>query len=156
MVTSQQCLKKYGNPELLSTQQKFFSLWLVPEDIQKAFAHVHFTAAGTLGFPKKIFCNKDIQGSLEQGLRNVIARGLTKEIKFWDGCFIIRLKRGLKTMSLHSWAIAFDINLSENPLGKKPKLSRQLVQCFIDAKFDWGGDWELPRTDGMHFQLSSI
>lgn len=156
MVTAQQCYKKYGDPNLVSTQNTCFTIWIVPDDIQAAFAHVRFTAVGTIGFPKKIFINKDFKPVLEKALRNVIDRGLTKEMHAWDGCFMIRTKRGLKTMSMHSWAIACDINAAENLLGRQPKLSKEFAQCFIDAGCDWGGLWGGSRTDGMHMQLAKI
>jgi hypothetical protein len=154
MVTSQQALKKYGDPNLLATQNKHFITWNVPLDIQQAFSHVRFSAVGIIGFPKRIFVNKDLQIPLEAGLRNVITRGFSKELKTWDGCFIIRNKRGLSSMSLHSWAIAFDVNAFENQLNQQPKLSAGFVKCFTDVGFDWGGTWT--RKDGMHFQLSKI
>jgi hypothetical protein len=155
MITPADCLKKYGNPVLLSTQSKHFELWMVPENIQKAFAHVRFSAAGTVGFPKKIFLNKDLKAALEKGLNNLIVRGHSKEMKTWDGCFIIRNQRGSATkMSLHSWAVAFDVNLEENQLGMVPNLSAEFVKCFTDAEFDWGGLFK--RKDGMHFQLAKI
>ena len=156
MVSSQQCYKKYGDPTLTSTQSKWFEIWVVPDDIRNAFAHVRFTAVGTIGFPKKIFINKDFKPVLEKALYNVIKRGLAHEMKTWDGVFIIRQKRGLSTMSLHSWAIACDINQEENQLGKPPKLSKEFAQCFIDASCDWGGNWQGSRCDGMHFQLASL
>jgi len=154
MVTSAQCLKKYGDPNLLETQTKNFVIWEVDLDIREAFNHVRFSAVGTIGFPKKIFVNKDFQPVLEKGLRNIIDRKLTKELKTWDGCFIIRSKRGLTSMSLHSWAIAIDVNQSENQLNQIPKLSNEFVKCFTDAGMDWGGTWT--RKDGMHFQLNKI
>jgi hypothetical protein len=154
MVTSAQCLKKYGDPNLLETQSKNFELWIVPNEILTGLKHVLFSQVGTIGFPKKIFINKDFRPVLERALNNVISRGLAKELKTWDGCFIIRQKRGLTSMSLHSWAIACDVNQSENQLKMKPKLSQGFVNCFKDAGCDWGGDWE--RLDGMHFQLKKI
>ena len=154
MVTSTQCLKKYGDPNLLETQNKWFELWQVPQDIQIAFSHVRFSALGTIGFPKKIFINKDFKPALEKALKNLIERGLTQELKTWDGVFIIRTKRALTSLSLHSWAIAVDVNAFENQLNKTPKLSPAFVKCFTDAGMDWGGTWT--RKDGMHFQLSKI
>lgn len=154
MITSKQALKKYGEPHLLSTQSKSFELWFVPKDIQEAFKHVRFSAVGTIGFPKKIFLNKDLKVPLEKALRNLMARDFAKEMKTWDGCFMIRQKRGLKSMSLHSWGIAIDLNAAWNQLHMKPTLSSGFVKCFTDAGFDWGGDWA--RKDGMHFQLASI
>jgi hypothetical protein len=154
MITSAQCLKKYGDPNLLETQNKHFEIWKVPIGIQDAFSHVRFSAVGTIGFPKKIFINKDFRPVLQTALENVINRGLDAELKTWDGCFIIRQKRGLSSLSLHSWALAVDVNAFENQLNQTPKLSTEFVKCFTDAGCDWGGTWQ--RKDGMHFQLNTI
>ena len=154
MITSAQCLKKYGDPNLLETQTKNFEVWIVPNEIQEAFKHVRFSAVGTIGFPKKIFINKDFCSTLENALKNIIRRGLAHELKTWDGCFIIRNKRGLQSLSLHSWALAVDVNAFENQLNQTPKLSSEFVRCFTDAGCDWGGTWT--RKDGMHFQLRSL
>jgi hypothetical protein len=154
MVTSQQALKKYGDPNLTTTQSKHFELWIVEDEIRQAFNHVRFSALGTIGFPKKIFINKDFKPVLKQALQNLIDRGFSTELKTWDGVFIIRTKRGLNSLSLHSFAIAVDVNASENQLHQTPKLSSGFVKCFTDAGCDWGGTWT--RKDGMHFQLSKI
>jgi hypothetical protein len=154
MVTSAQCLKKYGDPNLPATQAKHFVLWIVEPDILEAFAHVRFSALGTIGFPKKIFLNKDMIDPLRNALRTIICRGLAHELKTWDGVFFIRNKRDLKSLSLHSWAIAVDVNQAENQLRMVPKLSPEFVKCFTDCGFEWGGTWT--RIDGMHFQLLNI
>jgi len=138
MVTSAQALKKYGDPNL----QKSLVLFDVPTELEIGL------------IPKRIYCNKDLVAPLTQAFKNLIATGHVKEIKTWDGCFNIRKKRGLTSMSLHSWGIAVDINAFENGLGKTPKLSSGFVKCFTDAGFDWGGTWT--RKDGMHFQLNKI
>lgn len=138
MVTSAQALKKYGDPTL----EKSMVVWDVP------------TALEIGVIPKKIYCNKDMIKPLEQAFKNLIDRGFVKELKTWDGCFNIRKKRGLTSMSLHSWGIAIDVNAAWNGLGKTPTLSAGFVKCFTDAGFDWGGTWT--RKDGMHFQLAKI
>jgi hypothetical protein len=150
-MTSKQALSKYGDPFLLQTQQKTMSIWQVPSKLLEAFAHVRFSAVGTIGFPKKIFCNNDFKPLLEKALNNVVDRGLAKEMKTWDGCFVIRNKRGLSSLSMHSWGLAVDINAFENQLNQKPKLSPQFVKCFTDAGLEWGGNWK--RLDGMHFEI---
>jgi hypothetical protein len=139
MITSAQCLKKYGPP---AADNKWLVLWDVPTHLE----------IGVI--PKRIYCNKDLVKPLEQAFKNLIDRGYVKELKTWDGCFNIRKKRGLNSMSLHSWAIAIDVNAFENGLNVTPKLSAGFVKCFKDAGFDWGGEWT--RKDGMHFQLSKI
>jgi hypothetical protein len=138
MVTSKQALLKYGTPE----KELAMTPWDVPTELE----------IGVI--PKKIYCNKDMVGPLKKAFKNIIETGLAKELKTWDGCFHIRKKIASKSMSLHSWGIAIDVNAAWNGYNKKPTLSKELVQCFKDAGFDWGGDWATP--DGMHFQLKSI
>lgn len=138
MVTSAQALKKYGAPE----KQSALVVWDVPANLE----------IGVI--PKKIYCNRDMVQPLSQAFQNLISRGHVSELKTWDGCFNIRKKRGLSSMSLHSWGLAVDLNAFENGLNQTPKLSAGFVKCFTDAGFDWGGTWQ--RKDGMHFQLSKI
>ena len=138
MVTSAQCLKKYGDP----TKESNMILWDVPTELE----------IGVI--PKRLYCNKDLVAPLTQAFKNLIATGKVSELKTWDGCFCIRNKRGLGSMSLHSWGLAIDVNAAWNQLNMTPTLSPEFVKCFTDAGFDWGGTWE--RKDGMHFQLATI
>ena len=138
MVTSAQCFKKYGDPTL----HRNMTVWDIPAELE----------VGVI--PKKLYCNKDLISPFTQALKSIIAKDLVKELKTWDGCFNIRKKRGLTSMSLHSWGIAIDVNAAWNGLGKTPTLSAEFVKCFTDAGFDWGGTWK--RKDGMHFQLAKI
>lgn len=142
MVTSAQCLKKWGDPTIVTNELKYMTVWDVPVHLELGV------------IPKKLYCNKQIVAPLIQAFTNLIDRKLVNELKTWDGCFNVRRKRGLKSMSLHSWGVAIDVNAAWNGLGKEPTLSKEFVQCFIDAGFDWGGTWT--RKDGMHFQLKTI
>lgn len=138
MVTSAQALKKYGDPTL----ERNMILWDVPTNLEIGL------------IPKRIYCNKDMVQPLSIAFQNLINTGCVSQLKTWDGCFQVRKKRGLSSMSLHSWGIAVDVNASWNALGATPTLSPEFVKCFTDAGFDWGGIWT--RKDGMHFQLKSI
>ena len=53
-------------------------LWDVPKELE----------IGVI--PKKIYCNKDMIEPLTKAFKNLIATGLVKELKTWDGCFNIR------------------------------------------------------------------
>lgn len=143
MVTSKDCLAKYGQPNA-AMEYKHMILWNVPAYINAALP----------ALPNKVYCNKDLVQPLQEAFKNIISRGLIHQLKTWDGCFNIRTKRGGKTHSLHSWAIAIDINAAWNGFGKKPQMGLELVKCFTDAGFEWGGTWSKP--DGMHFQLQTI
>jgi len=136
MVTSNDCLAKYGQPE----EQKNMALY----DLDVSFPSV----------PKRVYCNKDMIKPLRKALSLLVERKCIPELKTWDGVFCIRKKRGARSYSLHSWGIAVDVNAFENPMGGKSKLSNEFVKCFKDAGFDWGGDWKLP--DPMHFQIARI
>lgn len=138
MITSAIALKKYGDPN----NQSSMVLFDVPQELE----------IGVI--PKKIYCNKDLVVPLTNALKSLINSGYVKELKTWDGCFNIRKKRGLASMSLHSWGLAIDVNAFENGLNMHPKLSTGFVKCFTDAGFEWGGTWQ--RKDGMHFQLLNI
>jgi hypothetical protein len=142
MATSAECLKKWGDPTIPTNELKYMTLWDVPTHLE----------VGVI--PKRLYCNKILVGPLMQALSNIIDRGLINELKTWDGCFNVRRKRGLKSLSLHSWGIAVDINAAWNGLGKEPTMSPALVKCFTDCGFEWGGNWT--RKDGMHFQLRNI
>lgn len=139
MVTSAQAQKKYGNP---SESNPCMVLWDVPAELEIGL------------IPKRIYCNKDLVHPLSNAFKRLIDTGYVKELKTWDGCFNIRKKRGLTSMSLHSWGLAVDLNSFENGLGVQPKLSAGFVKCFTDSGFEWGGTWT--RKDGMHFQLAKI
>jgi len=142
MVTSKQCFDKWGDPLTTHDEGLYMVMWDVPTELE----------IGVI--PKRLYCNKAMVAPLTQAFKNLIATGFVKELKTWDGCFNVRKKRGLASMSLHSWGIAIDVNAAWNGLGKTPVLSAGFVKCFTDAGFDWGGTWT--RKDGMHFQLSKI
>lgn len=138
MLTSKQCLAKYGPPE----KEASMALWDVPLYLE----------VGVI--PKRLYCNRDLVRPLSQALLNVINRGVIEQLKTWDGCFNIRKKRGAVSASLHSWGVAIDINAAWNRFGEKPTATAEFVKCFTDAGFDWGGAWSKP--DGMHFQLKEL
>lgn len=138
-VTSNQCLLRFGDP----STEKYMVLF--PLSTWQPKIH---------SLPGRVYCNKLLPPLLAKALDNVIARGLQEQIKTWDGCFQIRNKRGAASPSLHSWGLAIDINAAWNQFGKPPTMSLDLVKCFTDAGFEWGGRWHTP--DGMHFQIGKL
>lgn len=149
MVTSQQAQKKYGAP---SPSNPHMVVWDVPTELEIGM------------IPKKIYCNKDMVEPLSNAFKKLISTKAVNELKTWDGCFNIRNKRGLNSMSLHSWGIAIDMNAFSNPLGLTRKqiiakgltpFSEEFLDCFRSSGFDCGADWK-SRPDFMHMQLSKI
>lgn len=101
--------------------------------------------------PKRVYCSRMMQLPLEAAFHNIVSRDKVDELKTWDGCFNIRNKRGGTTFSMHSWGLAIDINARWNGFGQTPTMTQELVRCFTDEGFIWGGRWVTP--DGMHFEL---
>ena len=161
VITGLDCFEKYGDPNTTFDEGSYMTLWNVPEYIWQLIPAI----------PRRIYCNKEMVVPLETAFLNIINRGLKDEIRTWDGCFQVRPIRGFEKevakllkdlnieaamiwMSIHSWGVAIDINAAWNGLGKEPQMSMELVKCFEDAGFEWGGRWK--RKDGMHFQLTWI
>lgn len=140
MIRPIDCLDKYGLP---SAKSKWLKVYSLPDELQ--VEHL----------PKKIFCNVDFIEPYKSAIKNLHERNCIDEIKTFDGCFNIRKMRGLNSWSLHSWAIAIDLNAYQNQLFTKGKWSKKFIGCWLDAGFDYGGYW-IKRSDPMHFQLSKI
>ena len=140
MVTSQQCTDLYGAPDVIF-ERKWMTLWMPPPQIK--------------AMPRRIYCHRHLMPLLAQAVDYIIERGLEEQVRTWDGCFNVRVKKGNNaSMSLHSWGLAVDLNAAWNGFGAVPTMSPELVGCFTDAGFDWGGVWKKP--DGIHFQISAL
>lgn len=98
------------------------------------------------------YCHKLLVPVFQAVFDEIALSGLTEEIKTFDGCFNIRKIRGSSTtMSLHSWAIAIDLNYKGNELGNaKPEMDSKVIAIFKKHGFYWGGNFK--RKDGMHFE----
>lgn len=123
-------------------------MWDVPSDFEIGVV------------PKRIWCNIELVLPLQNAFINLLSRGyVERELLTWDGCFNIRkMKRQnpkpTDPWSLHSWAIAVDVNAFSNRFGTKGNSSPGFIECFTDAGFDWGGIWSYP--DPQHYQLKNI
>jgi len=132
-------ISKYGEPDAVY-QSKHCEVWKIKQDFP--------------WFPaEKIFINKDFKAKLHTAFSNLERAGVHTEIKTFDGCFAMRSVRGKKAASLHSWAMAVDLNAAtEKMLQKKTNWSGQFIAIMKAAGLFWGGDWR-SRIDSMHFAL---
>lgn len=105
----------------------------------------------TTGLPViRLYVNRDMADPLLRALQNVYDFGLVHELKTFDGTYHIRDVRGEPgKLSTHAYALAIDINASENPLGGESKFSDAFICCFIVEGFSWGGRFS--RKDPQHF-----
>ena len=83
-------------------------------------------------------------------------RKLANKIKTFDGCKNVReMKNGSGHWSVHSWALAFDLNALTNAYGDRDfDMPDEVAVCFAEEGFEWGGLWSTP--DAMHVQLCHI
>ena len=93
---------------------------------------------------------------LKGALTEVVARGLSKAIYTYNGCYVPRFighdpSRGL---SFHTYGTAIDLNAADNYRGIAGKMDRRVVTIFKSWGFAWGGDWNY--TDPMHFELAKL
>jgi len=134
---------EYGEPWL--DVQGWWKRYGAPADIGDAYRHIAKRG--------KIWVNRDIVGTVQSVFGKIAAAGMAEEIQSYDGCFSVRRKRGYAdNWSVHTWALAIDINAATNALGTEPTLREEIVRAFTSEGWTWGGAWS--RPDGMHFQYA--
>lgn len=120
-----------------------------PAWVRKNIRRVRLPILGTTS------CHRLLLPQLRAALHELARRGLGDLLDPGDfgGCFFPRYAN-LNTrsgISHHSWGVAFDVNVSQNPLGGEPRLDRRVVDVFERWGFTWGGRWLL--SDPMHFEF---
>lgn len=132
--------ERYGPIEngVWANEQTFMRYIDVPQDLCRPMGH------------NRIYCNIDIAEPLTKALQSIVNRGLTGKIHSFDGCFNIRPSRSNERQSVHSWGMAVDINADTNKLGEDGDMAPEIVACFKEQNFVWGGDWH--HKDPMHLQ----
>jgi len=149
---------RYGTPYNVSTQQQDDAIKLQWEhDWMELWKAEKFTEKTGVAWPatgpfKRMYVNKDLIPYLDKVFVNLIEKDLFKELKTFDGCWNIRPIRGTTDKwSMHTFAVAIDVNASLNPLGGPVNFSPEFLQCWRDSGWTCGADFK--RLDGMHFQL---
>jgi len=144
MITSKLAEQYFGNPKG-DAVKGHLKLFTIPADITEKIPCI----------PKRIYCNKLLYPKFIEALGLVIFIGIEDQIKTFDGCYNVRPIRGYTDIwSLHSWAIAIDINAKTNPMGVKGDMTEELGSCFTSCGFDWGRSFR--RKDSQHFQLAEL
>ncbi len=105
--------------------------------------------------------HKECEYQLKEFFKEIETNKLLHLIKSYGGSYYPRFVRGSRSvLSNHSYGTAFDINVSNNGLGKTPALVgqpgsvRELVPIANKWGFYWGGHFS--RPDGMHFEVAKI
>jgi hypothetical protein len=100
-----------------------------------------------------VTCHRKLIPMVRGALYEIVAAGLSSEIKVYSGCWAARTVARSPTAppSYHAYGAAIDINAPQNPYGTKPTMNREIVRIFESWGFNWGGDFLIP--DGHHFEF---
>lgn len=151
-----ECLKLFGNPSSKGWQAK--NTVRVPVPWAMSMGNIPI---------RSIEINKIASDSLARVLQKIWDRCDHTQSKVhaagcdcFSGSFAVRLIRGGKAPSMHSYALAIDIDAPHNPLGAPAdktnfKSNSLVVQSFKEEGWVWGGDWR-GRRDAMHFQYATV
>ncbi|MDP8970110.1 MAG: M15 family metallopeptidase [Actinomycetota bacterium] len=105
-----------------------------------------------------VVCHRLMIPQLQGALQEIADRGLAHLIdpSQYGGCWVPRHIdwSPSKPLSMHSWGLAVDLNVSTNGLGRIPTMDPRIVEVFDRWGFVWGGRWR--RPDGMHFELGAL
>lgn len=116
-------------------------------------ANIRTEAVPILG---NVTCHKAMLPQMRAALLEIVQRGLADKIHpdEYAGCYYPRFIANSTSLSLHSFGIAFDINVPGNQRGVAGDIDRTVVSIFKKWGFGWGGDWKW--TDPMHFEMNAI
>ncbi len=138
MIAQDEILAHYGQPD-----KTYFDKYCIMWETQKDFSW----------FPaKRIYINTDFKVKLWSAFAELEQTGLHHEIETFDGCYVERRVRGSNKISLHSWAMAIDLNASKEKLGQVDShFTPAFIAVMVKYVF-WGGGFKI-RKDPMHFAL---
>lgn len=105
-----------------------------------------------------VTCHRLMFPQLRGALTEVVDKGLGGTIHKdeYGGCYVPRFieRDPSRSISLHTWGIAIDLNVPGNQRGTSGEMDRRVVAIFKKWGFAWGGDWSY--TDPMHFELAAL
>lgn len=100
----------------------------------------------------RVTCHVAILPQLRGAMRELLALGLEHTVRSFSGCYARRFanRDPSQAISHHTWGVAIDLNVPQNPYGAPPNQDPGLVAVMERWGFIWGGTFALP--DGMHFE----
>lgn len=112
-------------------------------------------STGEVAILGTVVCHRLVFPQLHAAMTEIAEAGLADEIDIGDygGCYVPRFidRNPEKSLSMHAFGLAFDINVSENYLGTRGDQHPKVVEILSKWGFEWGGLWKHP--DPMHFEM---
>lgn len=142
-------LQKLGDPRSRATQGNLMTIQCKP---------LVGVSVGNMKSAGGCIVHKCAAEAMAAVMDEIAAEGLHDDIITYDGTYSVRCIGGSASYSLHSWAVAIDLNADWNARGSKPapRGSKgslvELVPIFHKHGFYWGGNFT--KQDGMHFEYA--
>ena len=149
-----QCLKLFGNPSDRTWASKNLAYVAPPFAMKMGNIPISRVKINKIAAPALTKAFADIWeacGKSQTKVNSVHANN-------FSGDWVVRPIRGGSTPSMHSFALAIDLDAANNPLGALETFfmpGSLVVKCFEQNGFIWGGRWK-GRRDAMHFQWAVV
>jgi len=145
-LTYQEIKSDYGNFKYW--EHPTLSGHIIP-DIYWVASHIRYQKIRPFGW---IYCHDLVVNHLWKIGLDLMTANCDIDMSHGAGCFVpkhINFKTD-KPLSRHSWGIAIDFNIKDNPIGQIPKMDKKIISIFEEYHWFWGGNFKTP--DGMHFE----
>lgn len=166
--TRAQLVDAYGDPLAGSRPDPRTRGWFIPNPQWEA---EHLTSINTddlPGFPPfgerhvtKIKLHRRVAPVFRATWDELVRRGLHDKLRTFSGSFAPRHMGHdpQRAVSVHAYGAAIDFDAAWNGYGvplERAQINREVVRCFEECGWSWGGRWTDPYEDAMHFQLTDV
>lgn len=152
LLSDQEIIDKYGDPaKFLSSDGSVSAAWGTA--ILDSFALQKPLPLAWGGTVTRVTCHKLVRGELEDVLGRLAAiPNVWATIGDYGGVYNFRrIRNSPSKLSRHSWGIAIDLDVADNPQGGRGNMHPLIIQAFYDIGWLWGG-WFTGTPDPMHFE----
>ncbi len=155
-LTDSEVLARYGDPtKFLSSHGDADAMWKVAILGSFTLPAVLRLSWNRNQVARSVSCHKDVMFELRDIFNHIYAnKEAWASIGDYGGCYMWRPNRNNpKVLSRHSWGLAVDMDVADNPNGGAAHMHPHIIKCFAERGWLWGGDHKFfPTIDAMHFE----
>jgi hypothetical protein len=155
LLTDAEVIATYGDPsKYIMPDGTIRELWRAA--VLDSFALPKPLPLAWGGTASRISCNKKLRPELERIFVKLAAiPEAWGTINDYGGCYSWRRNvNDRRKLSRHSWGIAVDLDVADNPNGSRGDVHPLVIQAFYDEGWLWGG-WFTSTPDPMHFEKAA-